>query len=53
MPLPDRIFTDVRRWPLSLSGVDYLQRFFPGDVGSDPTSGRREARSQLSVVSYL
>ena len=53
MPLPGRIFTDGRRWPISLPGVDYLQRFFPGNVGSDSSSGRREAGSQLSVVPYL
>ena len=53
MPLPDRIFTNGGPWSLSLSGVNYLQRLFPGDVGSDPASKRREAGSQLSVVPYL
>ena len=44
---------DGGRWSLSLSGVDYLQRFFPGDVGSDSASGGREAGSQLPLDPYL
>ena len=52
MPLPDRNFSNGGRWPLSLSGVDYLQRFLPGDVGSDSASRGREAGSQLSLVPY-
>ena len=32
MPLPDRIFTDVRRWLVSFLGEYYLQKFIPGDV---------------------
>ena len=50
MPQLDINFSHGGRWPLSLSGVDYLQRFLPGDVESHSSSGRREVGSQLPLV---
>ena len=52
MPLPDRIFTDGRRWPLSLYRVYCLQRQLHEHVGSDSSSGRREAGGLLPMVPF-
>ena len=53
MRLPDRIFTDGKRWPVSLNWVYSLQRQLHEQVGGDSASKKREAGDQLLLVSYL